>query len=337
MKEPRLWLLYLMARRRRILKQASEKVLARLREKRLNRLGSPNGRRKADFESQRAQPPVMTNEASQTSEVQVQEPAAPVMVSEESQTSETHLNISNARASMTEMLRSSFSTGRHSHSSQGHCPVFDKRFMATREDIRLQVEKLMPKQTPYLVIGWFPRSASDPFEKTLQFEDPARLFKALRNGEKYVRGWRRLLSLKALRGFGLYKCDISRGAHIPLVLTTSQKAVLSQFFLAYKASNRHSDDAVAIAWQGWVRRNLNSDKNNPLEGRYSLQLIYEWSSYRLCVIVIVPLVLSFALGLWYMLETGDVTTAWTIALYIVTAAAGKFLESGNFDGYTDFF
>ena len=27
-----------------------------------------------------------------------------------------------------------------------------------------------------------------------------------------------------------------------------------------------------------------------------------------------------------MIETGDVVTAWTIALYIVTAAAGKFSE-----------
>jgi len=112
-----------------------------------------------------------------------------------------------------------------------------------------------------------------------------------------------------------------------LNLTTSQNNVLAQFFLAYKASNRHADGAVAVAWQGWVHRNLNDGKNNPLEGRYSLQLIYEWSSYRLCVIVIVPLVLSFALGLWYMIQTGDVVTAWTIALYIVTAAAGEFLMS----------
>jgi hypothetical protein len=109
-----------------------------------------------------------------------------------------------------------------------------------------------------------------------------------------------------------------------LNLTTSQNNVFAQFFLAYKASNRHADDAVAVAWQGWVHKNLNDGKNNPLEGRYSLQLIYEWSSYRLCVIVIVPLVLSFALGLWYMIKTGDVVTAWTIALYIVTAAAGEF-------------
>jgi hypothetical protein len=106
-------------------------------------------------------------------------------------------------------------------------------------------------------------------------------------------------------------------------LTTSQKAILSQFFLAYKASHRHSDDTVAIAWQGWVQKNLNDNKNNPLEGRYSVQLLYDWSSYRLSITFAVPLLLSLALGFWYMAETGDVVTAWTISLYVVTAAAGK--------------
>lgn len=98
---------------------------------------------------------------------------------------------------------------------------------------------------------------------------------------------------------------------------------MSQFFLAYKASYRHSDDTVAAAWQGWVQKNLNDNKENPLEGRYSLQLLYDWSSFRLSFVVMVPLLLSFVIGLWYMLRTGDIITAWTIALYIVTAAAGE--------------
>lgn len=119
------------------------------------------------------------------------------------------------------------------------------------------------------------------------------------------------------------QCDIARGAHIPLALTTSQKAILSQFFLAYKASHHHADDTVAIAWQGWVQTNLNDKKNNPLEGRLSVQLVYDWSSYRLTVTFAVPLLLSLVLGFWYMATTGDVTTAWTISLYVVTAAAGK--------------
>jgi hypothetical protein len=101
--------------------------------------------------------------------------------------------------------------------------------------------------------------------------------------------------------------------------------ILCQFYLAYQASYRHSDATVARAWQGWVQDNLNEGKDNPLEGRYSLQLIYDWSSYRLTFIVVIPLLLSIGIGFWYQ-TVGDVVTAWTLALYIVTAAAGKSLK-----------
>ena len=113
---------------------------------------------------------------------------------------------------------------------------------------------------------------------------------------------------------------------MPLILNPSQKAIMSQFFLAYRASYRHSDDTVAKAWQGWVHKNLNGSSDNPLEGRYSLQLLYDWSSFRLSFVVVVPLLMSLVIGLWYMIQKGDVVTAWTIALYIVTAAAGEFDE-----------
>lgn len=215
MKEPRLWLLYLMARRRRILKQAATRVLERLREKRHERETNSHQHQDQPNSISKSQPrKPMMSEASQTSESQLSLPNSPPnrlsMVSDEHQASETHLDINRARSSTSERKRWSFGSGHHSHSSRGQCPVFDKgcRYYATREDIKHQVEKLMPKQTPYLVIGWFPNSASDPFEKTLQFEDPAHLFKTLSHGEKDVRGWRRLLSLKALRGFGLYKVSL---------------------------------------------------------------------------------------------------------------------------------
>jgi hypothetical protein len=116
-------------------------------------------------------------------------------------------------------------------------------------------------------------------------------------------------------------------------LSISQQAILSQFFLAYRASHRHADDTVAKAWYGWVQKNLNVNKNNetklivskenPFEGRYSVQLIYEWSSYRLTIIFAVPLLLSLLLGFWLMVQTHDIVTAWTVSLYVVTAAAGK--------------
>ncbi|KAG0646098.1 hypothetical protein D0Z07_8276 [Hyphodiscus hymeniophilus] len=347
MKEPRLWLLYLMARRRRILKQATERVRKRLVEKRdarlMGALKCANGnadRSKFDgIVGVEAPSPTMVNEESQTSEKEIATEApvatarpAMTMVNEAAQTSDTLLNTARSRSriktNIAERIRLSFGShhresNSHSRSSAGRCPVFDRPFEATREDIKHQVELLMPKPTSYIVIGWFRRSAADPTERILQFDNEKELFQALRHGEHDVRGWREFFSLKSLKGFGLYKCDIGRGAHIPLILTSSQKAILSQFFLAYKASRRHSDDTVSRAWQGWVQKNLNDNKNNPLEGRYSVQLIYDWSSYRLTITFCVPLLLSLILGFWYMAKTGDVVTAWTISLYVVTAAAGS--------------
>jgi hypothetical protein len=193
MREPRLWLLYLMARRRRILKKATGRVKERLLEKRA--LRKMNG----------SVHPIVGG-------VTVTEaPTHPVMLdgASLSQTSEALLNTTTRiKTNIAERIRSSFSTGHrdsHSRPSTGHCPVFDKPFEATREDIKRQVELLMPKPQPYIVIGWFLRSASDPKERTLEFEEGRQLFKVLRHGEGDVRGWRRFFSLKSLKGFGLYK------------------------------------------------------------------------------------------------------------------------------------
>jgi hypothetical protein len=249
MEEPRLWLLYLMARRRRILKKAAVIVLERLREKRRIRIanGSPlrgrpsqpnfaatNGilsqpvmlndetqtseihlsfpeRRPASAQQQETHP-VMTNDATRSSRSRShlsspeRRPASqPVMINDAVQTSESHFHFASAAVSR---IRDSLSIGKRnsrSHSSAGHCHVFEKPCEATREGIKLQVESIMPKATPYIVIGWFLRSASDPKERIMQFDDPEDLFKMLRHGESDVREWRRFLSLKSLRAFGLYK------------------------------------------------------------------------------------------------------------------------------------
>ncbi|KAL5321700.1 hypothetical protein ACEPPN_009660 [Leptodophora sp. 'Broadleaf-Isolate-01'] len=322
MEEPRLWLLYLMARRKRILKKASIRVLEALKEKRRVKIANGTPHRGRTPQPSGTIEPIMLDALSKTKQDPSPESSAPPCrhpeLVTETQTSETKQNF-------VARLRGSFSTSRHrgshSRSSKRQCPVFFRRVEATREDIKRQVESIMPTPKPYIVIGWFLHSTSDPKERILQFDNPTELFQVLRKGESDVREWRRFLSLKSLRGFGLYKCDISRGAHIPLALNASQEAVLSQLFLAYKASYRHADQDVAQAWEGWVRKNLNDSKDNPLEGRYSLQLMYDWSSYRLSTVVAVPLLLSLAIGFWFMNGQGDVVSAWTISLYIVTAAA----------------
>ena len=329
MKEPMLWLSYLIARRRRILVKAAGRCLVRLGEKSSAKTAKEGDEKvlhaKVKTEGANMQPakPVMRrSDDSQTSEI-----LRKMAVSESISAIISTPTTSHSLTSHTPSSLNTSNQNNHSHSPQGQTTTFDKRFQATRKDIKHQVELLMPKPQPYIVIGMFLRSASDPRERILQFDDPADLFKQLRHGQANLRSWRRIGSLKALRGFGLYKCDISRGAHIQLTLDSSQKAVLAKFFLAYKASKRHSDEAVARAWQGWVHKNLNSNKNNPLEGRYSLELVYDWSSYRLSLVVAVPLVLSFVIGVWYMLTPGgDVVTAWTLAMYIVAAAAGRLLD-----------
>jgi hypothetical protein len=72
----------------------------------------------------------------------------------------------------------------------------------------------------------------------------------------------------------------------------------------------------------------------PLDGScLSLELIYSWSAFRLSVVVVVPLLLSLAIGIWYMKITGDVVAAWTISLYVVTSAAGKPVTQHSVLGY----
>lgn len=115
------------------------------------------------------------------------------------------------------------------------------------------------------------------------------------------------------------------------MLSPSQKFTLSQLFVTYKASAHQHDLSAANAWSEWIHENLNGGSNNPLEdssnnhleGSLSIELIYSWSAFRLSIMIVVPLLLSFTIGIWYMKKTGDVVAAWTISLYIVTSAAGK--------------
>ncbi|KAI9734849.1 MAG: hypothetical protein M1834_001928 [Cirrosporium novae-zelandiae] len=150
------------------------------------------------------------------------------------------------------------------------------------------------------------------------------LFKHLQKDARLIRGWREYMSLKSLRRFGLYRCDIRRGAHIKVDLPPEYKNTLKHFFRVYETCRRHPDKDVSKAWTQWVHRNFNLSQV-PMDGRYSLELIYDWSPIRLIVLVVFPVLFSFVVGLVYMLRTGDVSTAWTIASYVVTGAGGEFL------------
>lgn len=114
----------------------------------------------------------------------------------------------------------------------------------------------------------------------------------------------------------------------------AQRTALSQFFDAYKAAIYRPDNDVADECCKWIFKNLNGnllvDNHRkpfyymPLDGRtLSLELIYDWSAFRLSVILAAPLLLSLAIGIWYMKRYDDVVAAWTISMYVVVSAAGE--------------
>lgn len=219
MREPRPWLLFLMARRKRILMQASQRVLEGLRRK-------SEGKSITGFQVQPPDPEHPTSGASSSSERPIYEAAkssetlvngqqfktpGPLETSQEvsdlSQGADAQFDAASKLKSAASRIQQGIITGHISqHSQPSHTEYSSRRpWEATRQDIKRQVERLLPKPTPYIVIGWFRRSTGDPKERTLQFERKEQLFHVLREGEREVRGWRGFFSLKSLQGFGLYR------------------------------------------------------------------------------------------------------------------------------------
>jgi cytochrome b subunit of formate dehydrogenase len=83
-------------------------------------------------------------------------------------------------------------------------------------------------------------------------------------------------------------------------------------------------------WMDWIHQNFNNNSTNPEDGKYALQLLLRWSPLKLVIWSSIPIIFSLAIGLWYMISphpgedyVAVVQTAWTIASYIITTAAGK--------------
>ncbi|KAB8288214.1 hypothetical protein EYC80_010217 [Monilinia laxa] len=371
LEEPRLWLLYLMARRRRIILVACRKILGRLREKRGERGGIIKDQvvgSQRDLQVPVTKGPMVSAGSQTLGELDTKISGSCLMISEGTQTGYIAPSSTYPCPNITSHLipytpsstRPEISASTPSHYSGIHkpttsinpprlsnqttsttshtCPVFVRPFSATTASIQSLTALLFPPPVPYLILGYFPTSTLDPHETYLALRTPNSLFPSLHRAEHNLRGYRRFLSLKSLAGFGLYKCDIEKGAHVRVILREEEKMVLRRFFAAYrdrggmgwmgKIGREEWDEDVGRAWMRWVAENLNGGRETsgegaggPLEGRWSLELVYDWCPYRLSAVVITPLLLSLIVGFWYMETNGDVITAWTLALYIVTAAA----------------
>lgn len=76
----------------------------------------------------------------------------------------------------------------------------------------------------------------------------------------------------------------------------------------------------------WIDSALNSASNDPTSGEMlSIEVVLGWSTARISVIVLAPVLLSLGVGFWLNSRNwGDATTiqtAWSVASYIATAGA----------------
>lgn len=76
-------------------------------------------------------------------------------------------------------------------------------------------------------------------------------------------------------------------------------------------------------WARWIHQEFNIGSHYVDEGKYSLELVLEWSATRISIVVLFPVLLSLAVGLWLnaqdWTDLATIQTAWGTASYIVTA------------------
>lgn len=180
----------------------------------------------------------------------------------------------------------------------------------------------------YIVIGIMGNEESIPHETLRPIRTRGDLFKQIRKAERELRSpFRRLLSLKRVGGFGVYRCHPSHDYHSSPGISDETRRCLVEFYQSYRTEKRDCLDR----WMNWVHKNFNNDSIYPEDGKYALQLLLRWSAVKLIIWSSIPIMFSLAIGLWYMINPhpGEdyvtvVQTAWTIASYIVTTTARKY-------------
>jgi hypothetical protein len=130
----------------------------------------------------------------------------------------------------------------------------------------------------------------------------------------------------------IYQCDPSKGHHREVELDPETQMALGELWRSYKS---HKLDFEG-RWLLWIHQHFNNSSKNPENGRLTLELKLRWSVYKVVIWGVIPILLSLAIGFWYMYsdhgEVDDVAVAeaaWVIASYIVTASACKCFRRGS--------
>ncbi|KAK4452192.1 hypothetical protein QBC34DRAFT_435989 [Podospora aff. communis PSN243] len=193
----------------------------------------------------------------------------------------------------------------------------------------------------YLVLGIFSEVDRQPRERVVVIrpKDAKWLFLKVRLATLRLRGASYFFSLKSVKAFRLYRCITSTGSHQQLQMDDAALADLRQFKAAYK-KNPWPPAAVSEKWTQWVFDCLDNRSLNVLdEGAYSLEVVLGWSPSRIAIAVLSPVLLSFAVGLWFNSrdwnDLATIQTAWGVASYIATAGGLVAAVLGIISGLAD--
>lgn len=196
------------------------------------------------------------------------------------------------------------------------------RLCGSKDGTEYEHNRALP--SVYIVMGSVNSATGRVRESIANTGSKNSLFKAMREAIREVRPfYLRVFSLKTIGAFGLYSCNHTTGAHIPIEISAQTRDTLLELFRDFSA---HRQD-YGGRWRHWVHAHLNANSRRERDGVFSLQVMMKWSITRIVVLTTSPVILSLVVGLWYMQKPGSdpyvvAQTAWTIASYIVTAAGG---------------
>jgi hypothetical protein len=121
--------------------------------------------------------------------------------------------------------------------------------------------------------------------------------------------------------------------HLPL--SKDDMETLRVFYQSYLSWS----PSKSKEWTAWTQENLNSRALRSGTGPPSRAVCFEvmlgWSPVRISVVILIPVLLSFGVGLWFQSrnpnDLATIQTAWTIASYITSSGACEYPPS-NRDG-----
>lgn len=204
-------------------------------------------------------------------------------------------------------------------------PTPPTAFGTLEASVGMTYERMVPpsdESSLYVVVSLFSAVDDQPRETVIHIKNGEHLFRDLRWAVFRLRGLRYFVSLKSVRSFRLYKCLIPTGAHKHLELDKRASSDLKQSLAAYKS--RWVPKRVNSGWATWIRECLNQNSTDILtDGAYSLEIVLGWSATRISLAVLVPVILSLAIGCWFnsrdWTDLATIQTAWGVASYIATA------------------